>query len=100
MPGKKKEKVNLILIISLITILVLGIGGCVGCFYWGRNGGWKDGYNTGKEDGYNEGFEKGREWGYELGKQDEEAYEKAYSAGKFDMYNFMHSWYNSHGILP
>ena len=84
------------LIVSLVFAIILGIGGCIGCFYWGRNGGWIDGYTT----GHNDGLEEGRNQGYELGKQDEETYNKAYQAGKYDMYRFMHSWYSSHGILP
>ncbi len=95
-----RQKKPVGLIVALVFAIILGIGGCIGCFYWGRNGGWIDGHAAGKEDGYNEGFEKGRDWGYELGKLDEESYNKAYQDGKYDMYNFMHSWYSQHGILP
>lgn len=55
-------------IVLLIFAIILGIGGCIGCFYWGRNGGWIDGYATGKDDGYNEGYARGKDDGYNEGR--------------------------------
>ena len=55
------------LIVSLIFAIVLGVGGCIGCFYWGRNGGWIDGYATGKNDGINEGYQNGYDDGRRTG---------------------------------
>lgn len=55
------------LIVSLVFAIILGIGGCVGCFYWGRNGGWTDGYATGYNDGVNNGHESGYNEGYTEG---------------------------------
>ena len=58
------------LIVSLIFAIIIGIGGCIGCFYWGRNGGWIDGYATGKDDGYAAGKDEGYSEGYARGKDD------------------------------
>lgn len=88
--SKHKKPVGLIVALAIVS--VLAIGGSVGCFFIGRAVTW--------QQAYDEGFGKGREWGYELGKLDEEAYDKAFSDGKAEMYKFMHDWYKTHGILP
>lgn len=88
--SKHKKPVGLIVALAIVS--VLAIGGSVGCFFIGRAVTW--------QQAYDEGFGKGREWGYELGKMDEDAYNEAYNKGKSDMYNFMHNWYNGHGVLP
>lgn len=88
--AKNKKPVGLI--VALILVSVFAVGSSIGCIFIGRAITWDEAYNS--------GFEKGREWGYELGKLDEDAYNKAFSDGKMEMYNFMHNWYNAHGILP
>lgn len=88
----QKRKKPIGLIIALVIVSILAVGGSIGCFFIGRAVTW--------QEAYDKGFEDGRNWGYELGKHDEEAYNKAFSDGKMEMYNFMHNWYNAHGILP
>ena len=56
------------LIVALIFTIILGIGGCIGCYCWGRNGGWIDGYAAGKNDGLNEGHDAGYGEGYNVGR--------------------------------
>ncbi|MDO4220189.1 MAG: hypothetical protein Q4D22_03100 [Candidatus Saccharibacteria bacterium] len=82
---RRKQPIGLI--VALVFAIILGICGCIGCFYWGRNGGWIDGYNAGKNDGLNEGHENGYSEGWDAAKASEWQYgQTRYQAGYNDGY--------------
>lgn len=86
---EERQKKPVGLIVSLIFVIILGIGGCIGCFYWGRNGGWIDGYSTGKNDGLNDGYQDGYNDGKSAGytwAQMSERYQTGYNNGYNDGY--------------
>jgi len=65
---------------------MLTVGGCFGCFYWGRNGGWIDGHSAGKNDGISEGREQGYLEGWDASnascfKYGQDRYDAGFNAG-------------------